>query len=91
VLTVCRIHRFKYHKSTVPGQIVHINHEEVEFYLYESAEAAEAEGALVEDLSNPEGEPQFCQLGNLLIRYAGNTTQLRDLLENVLGAQAAGQ
>lgn len=76
---------------TVPGQIVHINSEEVEFYAYESAEQAEVEASLVADLGDPEAEPQFYKMGNMLVRYVGNDTLVRDLLEDVLGARAAGQ
>jgi hypothetical protein len=76
---------------SVPGQIVHINDEEVEFYTYGSVEQAEAESALVADLTTPEGAPQFYRLGNMLVRYVGNNTLVRDLMEDVLGAQAAGQ
>jgi len=76
---------------SAPGQIVHINNEEVEFYTYESAEAAAAEAPLVADLTNPEGAPQFYRLGNMLIRYVGVNDVVRDLLENVLGAQPAGE
>ena len=75
---------------SAPGQIVHINDEEVEFYTYGSAEEAAAQAPLVADLTNPEGEPQFYRLGNMLVRYAGSNDVVRDLLENVLGAQAAG-
>ena len=76
---------------SAPGQIVHINKEEVEFYTYGSAEEADAQVPLVADLTNPEGEPQFYRLGNMLIRYSGSDDVVRDLLENVLGAQPAGQ
>lgn len=76
---------------SAPGQIVHINNEEVEFYTYGSAEEAAAQAPLVADLTNPEGEPQFYRLGKMLVRYVGIDDVVRDLLENVLGAQAAGQ
>jgi hypothetical protein len=76
---------------SVPGQIVHIDNEEVEFYTYETAEQVEAQASLVADLEDPEGEPQFYKLGTMLVRYVGNSTLVRDLLEDVLGAQAAGQ
>jgi hypothetical protein len=76
---------------SVAGQIVHINNEEVEFYTYESAEEVESQASLVADLNSPESEPQFYKLGNMLVRYAGANTLVRDLLEDVLGARAAGQ
>ncbi len=76
---------------SAPGQIVLINDEEVEFYTYASAEEAAAQAPLVADLTNPEGEPQFYRLGNMIVRYVGSNDVVHDLLENVLGAQAAGQ
>jgi hypothetical protein len=76
---------------TVPGQIVLIDTEEVEFYTYESAEQVEAQAPLVADLVNPQGQPQFYKLGTMIVRYAGSNTLVRDLLEDVLGAQEAGQ
>jgi hypothetical protein len=76
---------------SAPGQIVHINNEEVEFYTYQAAEAVAAEAPLVADLTTPEGQPQFYRLGNMLVRYVGSDSGLRDLLEDVLGAQAAKQ
>ena len=76
---------------SAPGQIVLINDEEVEFYTYASAEEVAAQAPLVTDLTNPEGEPQFYRLGNMLVRYVGSNDVVHDLLENVLGAQAAGQ
>jgi len=76
---------------SAPGQIVLINNEEVEFYTYETAEQAESQASLVADLNGPEEEPQFYKLGNMLVRYVGNDTLVRDLLEDVLGAQVAGQ
>lgn len=76
---------------SAPGQIVFINNEEVEFYSYETAEQAEQQASLVADLNGPEEEPQFYKLGTMLVRYVGNDTLVRDLLEDVLGAQAAGQ
>ena len=76
---------------SAPGQIVLINNEEVEFYTYETAEQAEAQASLVADLNGQEEEPQFYKMGNMLVRYVGNDTLVRDLLEDVLGAQAAGQ
>jgi hypothetical protein len=76
---------------SVPGQIVFIDNEEVEFYTYESVEAAEAQRSLVADLVNAQGQPQFYTLGNMLVRYVGSDPGVRDLLEDVLGAQEAGR
>jgi hypothetical protein len=76
---------------SVPGQIVFIDNEEVEFYTYESVEAAEAQRSLVADLVNAQGQPQFYTLGNMLVRYVGSDPGVRDLLEDVLGAQEGGR
>ena len=75
---------------SVPGQRVLINGEEVQVFTYETAEELESVASQLEN-SDPESEPQFYKLGNMLVRYAGTNTLVRDLLEDVLGAQAAGQ
>jgi hypothetical protein len=77
--------------STVPGQILFIDGEEVEIYTYTSAEELEADASRLARQDDPEGEPDFYKLGNMLVRYIGENTLVRDLLEDVLGAQAAGQ
>lgn len=76
---------------SVPGQIITINGEEVRIFTYASAEELEAQASQLANLDDPEGEPHFYQLGNMLVQYAGRDTGVRDLLEDVLGAQAAGQ
>lgn len=74
----------------VPGQTILINGEEVQVFTYDSAEALESVASQLEN-SDPEREPQFYKLGNMLVFYAGTDTLVRDLLEDVLGAHAAGQ
>jgi hypothetical protein len=77
--------------STVPGQILFIDGEEVEIYTYNSAEELETDASELARQDDPEDEPHFYKLGNMLVRYIGSDTLVRDLLEDVLGAQAAGQ
>ncbi len=76
---------------SIPGQTLLINGEEVQVFSYGSAEDLEAQASQLADEQDPESEPHFYKLGTMLVRYAGNDTLVRDLLEDVLGAQAAGQ
>jgi hypothetical protein len=76
---------------SIPGQALLINGEEVQVFTFESAEELEVQASQLEDEQDPESEPHFYKLGTMLVRYAGNDTLVRDLLEDVLGAQAAGQ
>ncbi|HEX2990660.1 MAG TPA: hypothetical protein VHO49_08265 [Anaerolineales bacterium] len=76
---------------SIPGQTLLINGEEVQVFTYGSAEDLEAQASQLADEQDPESEPHFYKLGTMLVRYAGNDTLVRDLLEDVLGAQAAGQ
>lgn len=74
-----------------PGQSLLINGEEVQIFTYESLEELEVKAAELANDGNPEDEPNYYRMGNMLVRYVGNDPGLRDLLENVLGAQAAGR
>lgn len=76
---------------SVAGQSIMINGEEVQIFTYTSAEKLEAQASQLARENDPEAEPQFYKLGNMLVRYIGSNTLVRDLLEDVLGAQAAGQ
>ena len=76
---------------SVPGQILRINGEEVQIFSYDSAEALEAQASQLAEDGNPEDEPHYYKLGTMLVRYIGSDPGVRDLLEDVLGAQAAGQ
>ena len=76
---------------SLPGHILMINGEEVQIFTYESAEKLEAQASQLADTDDPEDEPHFYKLGNMLVRYVGSDPGMRDLLEDVLGAQAAGQ
>lgn len=74
---------------TIPGQSIMINGEEVQIFTFSSAEELEAQASQLD--GNPEDEPHFYKMGSMLVRYAGSDPGVRDLLEDVLGAQAAGQ
>jgi hypothetical protein len=76
---------------SVPGQILRINGEDVQIFTYDSVEELEAQASQVADEGDPEDEPHFYKLGNMLVRYVGSDPGVRDLLEDVLGAQVAGQ
>ena len=76
---------------SVPGQILMLNGQELQVFTYATAEELESQASRLADDGNPENEPQYYKLGNMLVRYAGRDTLVRDLLEDVLGAQAAGQ
>jgi hypothetical protein len=75
---------------SVPGQSLLIDGEEVQVFAYQTAEELEAVASQLEN-SDPESEPRFYKLGTMLVFYAGHDPGVRDLLEDVLGAQAAGQ
>lgn len=74
---------------SVSGQIIRINGEEVQIFIYNSAELLETQASQIPDDGNAENEPHFYKLGNMLVRYVGRDPGVRDLLEDVLGARAA--
>jgi len=76
---------------TAAGRILVIDGEDVRFFTYGSAEELEVQASQLADDGDPEREPRFYKLGNMLVFYAGRDPGVRDLLEDVLGAQAAGQ
>ena len=77
--------------TSIPGQILRINGEEVQIFTYDTAEALQAQASQLAEQTDPEREPQFYTLGNMLVRYVGREPGVRSLLENVLGARAAGR
>lgn len=76
---------------SVPGQTISINGEEVQIFTYPSAEQLEVDAAQVEELNPPLEEPYFYKMGTMLVRYVGTDPLVRDLLEDVLGADVVGQ
>jgi hypothetical protein len=76
---------------SLPGQTILIDGEEVQVFTFSSAEEVETLSSQLKDDRDPEEEPHFYKLGSMLVRYVGRNPEVRDLLEDVLGAQAAGQ
>jgi hypothetical protein len=76
---------------TANGRIVMINGEEVRFFSYPSAEELELEASQLAASTDPESEPRYYTMGSMLVFYGGRDPGVRDLLEDVLGAQEAGQ
>lgn len=84
---------------SVAGQTIRINGEDVQFFIYDSAEQLEAQASQVADdggsigttMVTWEDQPHFYKLGNMLVLYVGRDPEVRDLLEDVLGAQFAGR
>jgi hypothetical protein len=75
----------------VSGQTLRITGEEVQIFTFASEEELEAQASQLADDGDPEDEPDYCKLGSMLFHYVGTDTTVRDLLEDVLGARAAGQ
>jgi hypothetical protein len=75
----------------VSGQILRINGEEVQIFTFSSAEEMEVQASQLADDGNSEDETDYYKLGSMLVYYAGTDTTVRDLLEDVLGARAAGE
>jgi hypothetical protein len=82
---------FELDAVSVPGQTIRINGEDVQIFTYPSAEQLEVEAAQVEELNPPLEEPYFYKMGTMLVRYVGTDPLVRDLLEDVLGADVVGQ
>lgn len=83
----------------VPGQILRVNGEEVQVFVYNTAEAMEADATQVAadggtiGTSSPSwmGPPHFYKLGQLLVVYVGENQDVMNLLSAVFGPQFAGQ
>ena len=84
---------------TVPGQILRVNGQDVQVFVYETAEAMEAEaGQVAADGSSIGGSmpswvdtPHFYKAGRMLVLYVGQDQKIMDILSNILGSQFAGQ
>lgn len=89
---------------SVPAQVVMVNGEEVQVYVYEDEAAAEAEAARVSpngvEITPAEGReaealdwadtPHFYRQGSALVLYVGSATETLEDLEMALGPQFAG-
>ena len=84
---------------SVTGQIIKVNGVDVQAFEYESAEALEAEAALVAPDGGSVGTsmmmwmatPHFFKSGRVLVLYVGDDAATLDLLKSVLGEQFAGR
>jgi hypothetical protein len=84
---------------TVTGQILKVNGADVQVFVYDTAEAMEAEAAQVAQDGGSIGTnmvtwmetPHFYKLGRMLVLYVGEDQAVQDLLESVLGPQFAGR
>lgn len=83
----------------VKGQILKVNGADVQVFEYESAEAMEAEAALVSADGGSVGTsmmmwmatPHFFKSGRALALYVGDDAAILDLLKGALGEQFAGR
>ena len=84
---------------TVEGRILKVNGADVQVFEYKSAEAMEAEAALVAPDGGSVGTsmmmwmatPHFFKSGAVLVLYVGDDAAVFDLLKSVLGEQFAGR
>ena len=84
---------------TVEGRILNVNGVDVQAFEYKSAEAMEAEAALVAPDGGSVGTsmmmwmatPHFFKAGSVLVLYVGDDAATLDLLKTALGEQFAGR
>lgn len=83
---------------SVPGQVIELNDQDVQVYVYESADALEAEAAQVSEdgssigttMVNWEEAPHFFKSGRVLVLYLGDDLNILSILDSILGRQFAG-
>ncbi|MDQ2690991.1 MAG: hypothetical protein M3Y68_03065 [Chloroflexota bacterium] len=83
---------------SVPGQTIQVNDQAVQVYVYESAEALEAEAAEISEdgssigttMVNWEQPPHFFKSGRVLALYLGEDPNILNLLGSVLNPEFAG-
>lgn len=84
---------------TVPGEIIKVNGADVQVFVYETAEAMEAEAAQVAEDGGSIGTnmvawveaPHFYKAGRMLVLYVGEDPAVQSVLEGILGPQFAGR
>jgi hypothetical protein len=84
---------------TVTGQTLKVNGGDVQVFVYDTAEAMEAEAAQVAEDGGSIGtnmvnwveSPHFYKLGRMIVLYVGEDQGVQDLLEGVFGPQFAGR
>ena len=84
---------------SVKGRMIRIRGEDVQVFQHASAEAVDAQAALVSRSGSAVGTtrlhwigpPHFYKQGRLLVLYVGNDDQVLRILDAALGRQFAGQ
>jgi hypothetical protein len=84
---------------TAAGQILKVNGADVQVFVYDTAEAMEAEAAQVAEdggsigtsMVTWMGPPHFYKLGRMIVLYVGDDSTVKALLEGVFGPQFAGR
>jgi hypothetical protein len=83
----------------VQGQSLKVNGGDVQAYVYDSAQAMEADASQISadgssigtTMADWIGTPHFFKTGNILILYLGDDQTILGLLQNLLGSQFAGR
>jgi len=84
---------------TVQGQSLKVNGGDVQVYVYDTADAMEADASQISadgssvgtNMVEWTGTPHFFKVGNLLVLYLGDDQTILALLQTVLGSQFAGR
>lgn len=84
---------------TAAGKILKVNGADVQVFVYDTAEAMEAEAAQVAEdggsigtsMVTWMGPPHFYKLGRMIVLYVGDDSTVKALLEGVFGPQFAGR
>jgi hypothetical protein len=84
---------------TTAGQIVKVNGADVQVFVYDTAQAMEAEAAQVAADGGSVGTsmlswmapPHFYKFGRMIVLYVGEDPVITGLLESILGTQFAGR
>ena len=84
---------------TVPGQTLKVNGQDVQVFVYDTAEAMETEAAQISADASTIGTnmptwvdtPHFYKMGRLLVLYVGQDQTVLEQLNNVFGPQFAGR
>lgn len=83
----------------VPGQVIEVNDRDVQVYVYETAEALEAEADQIAEDGSSIGTnmidwvdaPHFYRSGRVLVLYLGEDPNILSVLDSILGPQFAGR
>jgi len=83
----------------VQGQSLKVNGGDVQVYVYDSAQAMEADASQISadgssigtNMADWIGTPHFFKTGNILVLYLGDDQTVLGLLNNILGSQFAGR